>query len=59
MVLKDDCTQELAVDDDGEGTRPGGEQRRHSAFIRGNKCYIKLLVIFLFGKVSLGTKSNQ
>ena len=28
MALINDGTQELAVDGDGEGTRPGGEQRR-------------------------------
>ena len=38
MTLKDNCMQELAVDDGGEGTRPGGKQRRHLAFIRGNNC---------------------
>ena len=27
MVLNDDGTQELVADNDGEGTRPGGEQR--------------------------------
>ena len=27
---------ELATEDDGQGTRPGGNQRRHSAFIRCN-----------------------
>jgi hypothetical protein len=26
MALNNNGTQELAVDDDGEGTRPGGEQ---------------------------------
>jgi hypothetical protein len=36
VVLNDDGTQELAVDDDGEGTRPSGKQRRHPAFISGN-----------------------
>ena len=38
MALKDVCMQELAADDNGEGTRRGGEKRRHSAFIRGNNC---------------------
>ena len=36
QALKDDGTRELATDDDGQGTRPGGDQRRHSAFIRCN-----------------------
>jgi hypothetical protein len=36
MALNDDSTCELATDDDGQGTRPGGDQRRHSAFIRCN-----------------------
>jgi hypothetical protein len=36
MALIDDGTQELAADDDGEGTRPGGKQRRRLAFISGN-----------------------
>ena len=36
MALNDDGTRELATDDDGQGTRPGGDQRRHSAFIRCN-----------------------
>jgi hypothetical protein len=36
MALNGDDTQELAVDDDGEGKRPGGKQRWHSAFISGN-----------------------
>jgi hypothetical protein len=36
MALNDKGTRELATDEDGEGTRPGGEQRRHSAFISGN-----------------------
>jgi len=35
-ALNDDGTRELATDDDGQGTRPGGDQRRHSAFIRCN-----------------------
>jgi len=36
MALNNDGTRELAVDDDGEGTRPGGKQRSHSAFNSGN-----------------------
>jgi hypothetical protein len=36
MALNDDGTRELATDDDGQGTRPGGDQRRHSAFIACN-----------------------
>jgi len=36
MALNNDGTRELATDDDGQGTRPGGDQRRHSAFIRCN-----------------------
>jgi hypothetical protein len=37
MALIDDSTQELAADGDGEGTRPGGKQRRCLAlFISGN-----------------------
>jgi hypothetical protein len=36
MVLNDDGTQELAADNDGEGTRLSGEQRWHLAFISGN-----------------------
>jgi len=36
MVLNKDGMRELAADDDGEGTRPGGKQRRHSAFFSGN-----------------------
>jgi hypothetical protein len=36
MALNDNSIRELAADNDGEGTRPGGEQRRHSAFISGN-----------------------
>jgi hypothetical protein len=54
MALNDDGTRELAADDDEQGARPGGEQRRHSAFIRGNNCYIKLVVSLMLGKVSLG-----
>ena len=53
MVLNDDGMRELAADNDGEGTRPGGEQRWHLAFISGNNSYIKLLVILLLGKVVL------
>ena len=37
MAVDDDGMQELAADNDGQGTRPGGEQRWHSAFSnRGN-----------------------
>jgi hypothetical protein len=36
MALNDNGTQEQAADDDGEGTRPGGEQSWHSAFNSGN-----------------------
>jgi len=36
QALNDDGTRELATDNDGQGTRPGGDQRRHSAFIRCN-----------------------
>jgi len=36
MVLNDDGMRELAANDDGEGMRPGGEQRQHLAFISGN-----------------------
>jgi len=36
MALNDDGTGELVTDDDGQGTRPGGDQRRHSTFIRCN-----------------------
>ena len=36
MMLNDEGTGELAADDNGEGTRPGGNQRRHLAFISGN-----------------------
>ena len=36
MALNGDGTRELVADDDGEGTRPGGEQRRHLAIISGN-----------------------
>jgi len=36
MALNNGGTQDLAADDKGEGTRPGGEQRQHSAFISGN-----------------------
>ncbi len=36
MVLNGDGMLELVADNDGEGTRPGGEQRWHLAFISGN-----------------------
>jgi hypothetical protein len=36
MVLNDDGMQELAMDNDGQVTRPGGDQRRHLAYIRCN-----------------------
>ena len=36
MALNIDGTRQLAADDDGQGTRPGGEQRWHSALISGN-----------------------
>lgn len=37
MMVDDNGMQELAADNDGQGTRPGGEQRRHSALSnRGN-----------------------
>jgi hypothetical protein len=36
QALNDDGTRELATDDDGQGMRTGGDQRRHSAFIRCN-----------------------
>ena len=38
MTLKENCTQELAADNNGEGMRPGGKQRRHLAFVSGNNC---------------------
>jgi len=38
MTVDDDGMQELAADNDGQGTRPGGEQRRHSAL--SNRCNI-------------------
>jgi hypothetical protein len=36
MALNDDGTRELATVDGEQRTRPGGDQRRHSAFIRCN-----------------------
>ena len=36
MVLINNGMQELAADNDGEGTRPGGKQRRHMEFNIGN-----------------------
>ena len=35
MALNDNGTRELVAEDDGQGTRLGGEQRRHSTFDRG------------------------